>query len=585
MIQTAGMNFNNVRDADDFLLVHWQDGQWDSTWYPDGTLADEGANFFREIYLEGDLCLPDVFPEHDLVLLEAARGEDGWRLVWDVHGYLRLFNRADGQCLAGTRLPPGTFVDANCRIALILSNHAYGRECRGDLADTINYSQISLLVAKNASLPLRCLFHGKCEQQDLPPVPLQWIVPDESPFRSFRAFNTVRNELWQLPNDPGGPQVNGNFAGASRVFRRYDAPGDTLHLLSGPEFLRTDSYWLFTRIENARPGQSKLRLYLSKNSAMPNMAPVFFWSVDRRNWQRATLLEASSEAGLFQPLLTAPAEEFYLSSSIPFLFLEHEELLEQAIRYPFVRLQKIGESVSGHPITLLTATDRAIPVHEKKQVLIIIGQHSPQEMIGAHCILPMLEELAKKSGLLQKLALHIVPTVNVDGAAWGSDGLNLNLLNTNRCWFENLQPEVLAVENWCRKQPGEFFLFFDWHAGGTWRNHTLLWFNRDVKEKYAPEFASLLDERQQLTLQLLGELCGIRPQDGIEHYYRNSCATDWFQNQFPKCLPLTIEFSTCSNYNPETRQAEPVTQQSLTQIGQNFAKVMQKIIEAEQDAD
>ena len=248
MQPSPGLNFATVRQPDDFLLVDYHHGAWTSRWFPNGQCDDERHKFFREVYLEATLCLTTLFPDEDIILLEAASGDQGWRLVWNRHGYLQAFNRANGQLLASSRLPPATYVDHTCRIAFLVSNLAFGRSCRGDLADTINYSQISLFAAKNDALPLRLLFSRTFEHQSVPPVPRQWLVPAHSPLTAFRAYNTVRHELWQTPDDPGGPAVHPDFSGASRVFSRYDAAADTLHLFSGPEFLRTDSYWLFTRI-------------------------------------------------------------------------------------------------------------------------------------------------------------------------------------------------------------------------------------------------------------------------------------------------------------------------------------------------
>lgn len=573
-----GLHFAAIRKPDDFLLVRYDRGAWDSPWFPQGTCADPRCEFFRELYLEATLSLPTLWPAHDIVLLEGIWDEGGWRLVWSQHGYLHLINRADDQRLATSRLPQATFAEPLCRIGLLLSNLAWGRPCHGDLADTIQYSQITLFAAKSPQLPLRPLFSRTCENPQLPPVPRQWRVPPESPLLAFTAWNTVRRELWQLPNDPGGPEIDSEFSGASRVFGRYDAADRTLHLLTGPEFLRTDSYWLFTRIRQANAGRTLLRLHLAKYHAMPNMAPVFFWSPDRQHWHPAPLLEASTEAGQFQPLLHAPADNFFLASSLPFMDLERQNLCRQAAALPHVSQEEIGRSVAGNPIVMLTATDPAVPASDKHDVLIIIGQHSPQEMIGAHAIMPLFAELARRPALLRKLALHVVPTVNVDAAAYGSDGLNLNLYNTNRCWFEDEQPEIMAVIDWCRRQPRRFLLFFDWHAGGTWRNHTLLWFNRDVRQTHAPDHADQLDKRQAFVLERLGHHCGIRPEDGIEHPFRHCCATDWFQTHFPACLPLTIEFSTCSQFDPALGCSQPVTLDSLHQLGRRFASLLDDLL-------
>ena len=101
-----------------------------------------------------------------------------------------------------------------------------------------------------------------------------------------------------------------------------------------------------------------------------------------------------------------------------------------------------------------------------------------------------------------------------------------------------------------------------------------------MKNKYAPAFAERLDQRQQTMLELLGRHCGIRPQDGIEHVFRNCCATDWFQVNYPECLPLTIEFSTCSAFDPRVGHTVPVSADTVAMIGRQLAAVLQELLAA-----
>lgn len=251
---------------------------------------------------------------------------------------------------------------------------------------------------------------------------------------------------------------------------------------------------------------------------------------------------------------------------------ELTELLEEVAGTELVTSRSLGCSVEGRAITLLSITDHNVPDDRKLHVAMIIGQHSPMEMAGAHFIRPMLRYFTAHPETLRTLAVHCVPVVNVDCAAHGSDGMNLNLRNTNRCWFDDLQPETRCViEHFdsCEQAPD---LFLDLHAGGCWRNHTLLRTDPAfLRERFGERGAELVAVQTAVN-RLLEEHAGIRCCDGIDFRFRECSARDWFKVRFPDCVACDLELSLCTYFDPVERVTKPVDQQSFDVVGTGLAK-------------
>jgi len=177
--------------------------------------------------------------------------------------------------------------------------------------------------------------------------------------------------------------------------------------------------------------------------------------------------------------------------------------------------------------------------------------------------------------LLKEMVLHFVPTVNVDCAHWGGNGLNANRENLNRCWFRNLQPETRCLRRYFQKlkrQGERLDLFLDLHAGGTWRNHVVL---RHPEKFYQTSFrkqaAALIQKRHSL-LEGLERHAGFRQSDGFEIRFRNCCASDWVKTTFPEAVAMDVEFSTTSYYDPVAKTGKPLDAQSFSWIGEGILK-------------
>ncbi|MBU8901445.1 MAG: hypothetical protein KOO69_01760 [Victivallales bacterium] len=576
------INFKTVKTPDDFHLFSYRDGKLESQHYDaeKRLIGTQERDFYAEIFVDLSVSIDSLF-DREQVLLRGVTKEGGWELLINLYGYLLLREIGGTEPVAITPMPLSNFANTNTiRLGFVMSNPAYYYRRLFWAGELYPYCRINLLWAPGTDAAFRELCDFPLENKSLCPVPERVEFPEPENLLSVSAYNTCRKQIFEMTNDSGGVTADADFQDASRFFSFWNARQDTLNIFTGPEFVRSDSYWLFGHISGAEPGKTKIRvntLYGYRRKA-PAMTARFFWSTDRETWQECPMIEPVDEAGCYYPLLTAPAETFYLSTSIPFLTREKDALLEKVESLKFVETSVIGQSVDDNDIHLLKITDPSVPDEGKKHAAFIIGQHSPMEMMAAHFIIPMLEYLQKNPEVLKKCVFYCVPTVNVDCAKWGSDGLNLNKLNTNRCWFEDIQPETQCIMKYFDFLPYDISLFVDFHAGSGWKNHTLLRMSPDfLKERFGKKSESLVEKYKDFNL-LLGKHAGIRYQDGIDHEFRNCCAKDWFKVKYPDAVSCDLELASCSWFDPRDQKTKAVTQDSFDLIGKGIIKAMEAFL-------
>ena len=574
----SGINLTTVGKPEDFLLLEYgMEIQFSSEHYsPKGELRGNPADFFSEIFLELIVDLDDIF-DRERILFRGVTGKNSWTLLIDRFGYLILKEPENDVPIAKAPMPLSLFAKGkNDKIGLVIANPAYVFRESAWKNESLAYCRVLLLWSPNPQTPFKVICDTELKNFQLNPVPERIEIPNDSKVRCAKAFNTSRHRIFEIENDEDGPEIVSNFENASRVFSFWRSDENMLNIFTGPEFVRSDSYWLFCKVTGAKPNETRLRInhIFGYAKRTPGMAPRFFWSSDRNTWSECEMVEPVDDTGNYYPLLKAPAENFHLSTSIPFLTKELNTLLETADESDFIKNEVIGESVGGNEIHLLRMTDDSLPSTEKKQIALIIGQHSPMEMIGAHLIAPMIDYLAANPELLKKFELHIVPIVNIDCATWGSDGVNLNKRNTNRCWFENIQPETRSVIDYFTTAAKKIDIFIDIHAGGLWRNHTLLRISPDFLKERFPGTADQLIKKQNNFNHLLEKHAGIRFQDGMDHIFRSCCAKDWFKVNYPDGVSCDLELSTCTWFDPKDKKTKPVTQESLKVVGTGLIQAL-----------
>ena len=128
---------------------------------------------------------------------------------------------------------------------------------------------------------------------------------------------------------------------------------------------------------------------------------------------------------------------------------QHLDLLGRVDASPWARVSRLGGSVEGRDIDLVTVGE---PAPGRQPVWVIARQH-PGETMAEWFVEGMLERLVDRDDplarvLLERAVFHVVPNMNPDGSARGNLRTNAAGANLNREWLEpsaERSPEVLCV--------------------------------------------------------------------------------------------------------------------------------------------
>ena len=247
-------------------------------------------------------------------------------------------------------------------------------------------------------------------------------------------------------------------------------------MFTRPEFCQTASYWAYLRIKDKSRKLRRLIVSMIWRGGA-NMSPTFFQSADGETWRRIvprSLRIGEPSGGLYRAEFRIPkklCKGGYLASGPVFAGKQLTELLDWAEGREHTTVAQIGESVEGRPLHAIRV-GRKPDGPETKGIAVVCGQHSPLEVMGAFVIEPIIRLLLARPALLDACTFYFVPVVNVDGAWYGSNGLNANGRNTNRHWLVEVQPENQAVIDYFNhlRDIGQSIDFaVDIHAGGIFR--------------------------------------------------------------------------------------------------------------------
>lgn len=506
----------------------------------------------------------------------------GWRLYLTPYGYLRFETMADEQpltcesavpvhCLFDTRRP--------FRLGLSVLNASWQIRDTDYAEEAFAYNRVRLLAGPGAHQPFTaCGGVEGFQQVTLAPVPRQlvWEEPGRPRFAGritgFAAYNTEVHDLltgtWR-----GARRIVPPCAGGGGFAPRWIA-ADTVEVFAPPEFNQTSGYWFMLRVADPTGKLRRLRLRPVWRGGT-NMAPAFFVSQDSRRWQRLSPARVGMrESGLeYVPEIALSPRQVAgctVASAIPFLPADRQAFMAWAVARLGATVHEIGRSVQGRPLHVVRVGGSG-QSEDVRHVAITCGQHSPAETMGAHLLRPLLAA-ARRSGLLRRVVCHLVPTVNVDCAHYGGNGLNANRRNNNRHWFEDIQPENQAVIDYflsLREQGSTVSFALDVHAGGTFRNHVLM--SMGPSEE-VPVGEEVLIEQEQWQ-ERLERLAGLRRRDGWPLGLRHWRATDWFFQAFG-CPSFCLELSTCSYFDPDDQRSKPFDQEALTLLGRRLASAL-----------
>ncbi len=504
----------------------------------------------------------DVFAAGGRTLLAATATDSiGWRLLLTEHGYLRF--EADGEDgpACESIVPVHSALDPVRDFRLGVSIGNYGWSLRGTkyAAEASSYARVRLLAAGRDG-PLSEI-GGLAEPLpiDLAPVPEELEVAEG--VTEIAAYNAEKADRLAAggvrPADDLLPLVPG---GSSFGPRWIDER--TAEVFTRPEFTRTSSYWVFLRVEDSDPMPERLLVHTTWRGGT-NMTPTFFAGADRRSWRRVAPVRVHVGPGGTDFAAEFDARKLagqWLASAPPFGDEERAALLPWARRQPDTEVREIGASVEGRPIHLIRVgaqEDGAAP----HGVVLTCGQHSPLEIMTGRLIEPMIRRILERPGLLEACTFWFVPTVNVDCAHYGGNGLNANRRNLNRHWFADLQPETTcAIEllESLREAGQRIDLGIDLHAGGTFRNHILMHMGATDEVVLTEEALA----RQEVWRDLLAKHAGLRRADGWALPQQRLRASDYL-HQACGATGFCLEMSSCSYFDPRTQQTREFGQEAF----------------------
>jgi len=218
--------------------------------------------------------------------------------------------------------------------------------------------------------------------------------------------------------------------------------------------------WFYFRLQGARGVRCAMHVTNCAQSAYPEGWPEYraVASTDRQHWFR---VPTRFEHGVLIIDWTPPTDDVYLAYFEPYSSERHLDLLARVAGSERARVTRLGASVDGRDIDLVTVGE---PAPHKKRVWVIARQH-PGETMAEWFIEGLLERVlgacAVAAAVLEKAVLYIVPNMNPDGSARGNLRTNAAGVNLNREWLHptlDKSPEVFLVRAKMHEVGVDFFL-------------------------------------------------------------------------------------------------------------------------------
>ncbi len=203
--------------------------------------------------------------------------------------------------------------------------------------------------------------------------------------------------------------------------------------------------WFFFRVRGGADRDLVLRIVNAPQSSYPEGWAGYraCYSEDGARWLRA---DTEYTDGALEIRHRSEQDEIWFAFFAPYDQARLGRFLDRAAAHPGVARTVIGRSVEGRAIERLTIGQGA------RQVWLIGRQHSGETMAswwmeGAWARLANPSD-AVSARLLSAATIHLVPLVNVDGAARGNLRGNAAGIDLNRQWHgpdPERAPEVAAI--------------------------------------------------------------------------------------------------------------------------------------------
>ena len=260
-----------------------------------------------------------------------------------------------------------------------------------------------------------------------------------------------------------GMFISTNFdSGNARLISCEDAKNIVLEIEkdSGSNFYQ----WFHFRLTGAAKEDCRIQIINAGDAAYPagfeNYQAVF--SYDTQFWTRvATFLED----GTLTISHTPEFDSVYYAYFAPFPMERHHRLICNAIQSSYVTYSRLGATLDGQDIDLLTISSLCVRRSEKKICWLTARQH-PGETMAEWWMEGFLETLldtdnAVSRALLESCEFHIIANMNPDGSRRGHLRTNAIGINLNRQWHNpsmEKSPEVFLVAEKMKETGVDFML-------------------------------------------------------------------------------------------------------------------------------
>jgi hypothetical protein len=288
--------------------------------------------------------------------------------------------------------------------------------------------------------------------------------------RQARGIDTETNGVLFTTRIPCGAGEDLREAGSDHYI--FTIPADPASI---PEAAGYD-YYFCVAVGNALPQERVITLqamrpdHLSREAKWtPSRVPVFV-SADSQTWYVLDEVDASQNHEEYRmQVVLPPRQTVYLSNSLPHpsrimaLWLSRV----QAAHNELVLLHRLGPSVEGRQVLLLTISDPAVADPSKDRILVTSGFHPAEpDWLATTAIIDWLlsdDPQAKKTR--QDFVVDVLTQVNPDGFDLGTNGANaqgVNLYWDFRPDDEQNSPEAVRLWRWIEAHPPHLYL--DFHA-------------------------------------------------------------------------------------------------------------------------
>lgn len=269
--------------------------------------------------------------------------------------------------------------------------------------------------------------------------------------------------------------ITSNFHGGAIDVLACERAGD-IRLRIRPDSQAPFAQWFYFRLSGARGEHCVMTFENAAECAFTEGWADYraMASYDRVHWFR---VPTRYDGRVLTIDHTPEFDQVYYAYFEPYSDERHADFLGAVQQMPHARVEELGRTVEGRPMSLLVLDAgeamRSEPAKPKKKIWIIARQH-PGETMAEWFVEGLVKRLAGWGDwagdavarkLYERAVFYIVPNMNPDGSAHGNLRTNAAGANLNREWMEpdaERSPEVLAVREAIHATGCD--LFFDIHG-------------------------------------------------------------------------------------------------------------------------